>query len=166
MNSIVDWVLVELRSRQNPALIVARRAALLRNDGNIVDTDGSVGVTFKNAAYGSYYITVRHRNHLSLMSSVPVEFAPNSILYDFTKSQTSAYGQNSMAELTTGIFGMIAGDGDGNGSINDQDRNDIWSIQNGNMGYLNGDFNLDSGVTVKDTNNFWNVNQGKVAQVP
>lgn len=164
-SAIVDWVLVELRNSNNPAIVVARRAALLKDDGNILDTDGSTGVTFKNLAYGSYYISVRHRNHLSVMSAVPKEFAPNN-LYDFTKSQTSAFGQNSMAEIATGVYGMYAGDGDGNGNINEIDRNDIWSIQNGNMGYLNGDFNLDSGVTVKDTNDYWNMNQGKIAQLP
>jgi hypothetical protein len=166
LSAIVDWVLVELRSSQNPALVIARRAALLRNDGFIVDTDGNTTVTFKSVVYGSYYLAIRHRNHLSVMSAVAVELAPNGSLYDFTKSIASAYGQNPMAEISTGLFGMYSGDGDANGNINDVDRNDIWSVQNGNMGYLSGDYNLDSGVTIKDTNNYWNLNQGKVAQVP
>ena len=166
LSSIVDWVLIELRSSQNPESVISKRAALLRNDGVIIETDGTTGINFKNVLYGSYYITIRHRNHLSVMSSVPVQLSPSNILYDFTKSLANAYGQNSMTEITTGLFGMYAGDGDANGNINDIDRNDIWSVQNGNIGYLNGDYNLDSGVTVKDTNNYWNVNQGKAAQIP
>lgn len=165
-SSSTDWVLVELRSAQDPALVISRRACLLRNDGIIIEPNGTPGVTFKNLLYGSYYIAVFHRSHLAVMTSVPVSFSPDNSLYDFTNALTKAYGQSAMAEITTGIFGMYAGDGDGNGTINDIDRNNIWSNQNGTMGYLNGDFNLDSGVTVKDINDYWNFNEGKVTQVP
>ncbi len=165
LNGVVDWVLVELRNAQNPTQIVSRRAGLLRNDGVLLETDGTTGITFNNLLYGSYYISVRHRNHLAVMSSSPIQLAPSNS-YDFTKSLTSAFGQNAEVELVSGVFGMYAGDGNADGNIDDTDRNSIWSNQNGNMGYLNGDFNLDCGVTVKDTNNFWNVNQGKVTQIP
>jgi hypothetical protein len=161
-----DWVLVELRSAQNPAQVISRRACLLRNDGRIIETNGTLGVTFKNLLYGSYYIAVFHRNHLAVMTSVPVSFSPDNSLYDFTNALTKAYGQSAMAEITTGVFGMYAGDGDGNGTINEIDRSEIWSNQNGTMGYLNGDFNLDSGVTVKDINDYWNFNEAKFTQVP
>jgi hypothetical protein len=166
LSTTVDWILVELRSAQNPAQVISRRAGLLRNDGRIMDTDGSLGITFNNVLYGSYYIAVFHRNHLSVMSSVPILFAPDNNLYDFTTSQSKAYGQNAMVEISTGVFGMYSGDGDANGIINDIDRNELWSNQNGNLGYLNGDFNLDSGVTIKDINDFWNLNNGKSSQVP
>jgi methionine-rich copper-binding protein CopC len=165
-SSSTDWVLVELRSTQNPAQVISRRACLLRNDGRIIEPDGTLGVTFKNLLYGSYYIAVFHRNHLAVMTSVPVSFSPDNSLYDFTNALTKAYGQSAMAEITTGVFGMYAGDGDGNGTINEIDRSEIWSNQNGTMGYLNGDFNLDSGVTVKDINDYWNFNEGKFTQVP
>ncbi len=165
-SSSTDWVLVELRSAQNPAQIISKRACLLRNDGRIIEPDGTLGITFKNLLYGSYYIAVFQRNHLAVMTSVPVSFSPDNSLYDFTNAVTKAYGQSGMTEITTGIFGMYAGDADGNGTINESDRSEIWSNQNGTMGYLNGDFNLDSGVTVKDINDYWNFNEGKVTQVP
>jgi hypothetical protein len=162
----VDWVLIELRNAENPLQVISRRAGLLRNDGRIMEPDGSIGVTFKKVLYGSYYIAVYHRNHLAVMTSTPVLFNPGNTLYDFTNSSSKAYGQNAMIEIATGIFGMYAGDGNGDGIIYDSDRNEIWSYQNGNLGYLDGDFNLDSGVTIKDINEYWNLNQGKITQVP
>ncbi len=165
-SSRVDWVLVELRSAQNPTQVISRRAGLLRSDGRIMEANGTLGITFNNILYGSYYIAIFHRNHLAVMTATSVLFSPDNTLYDFSTAFTKAYGQNALTEISTGVFGMFAGDGDGNGTINDIDRNQIWSNQNGNMGYLNGDFNLDSGVTVKDINDFWNLNEGKVTQVP
>lgn len=161
-----DWILVELHSSQDPKQVIARRACLLRNDGRIMEPNGTVGVTFNNLFYGSYYIVVRHRNHLAVMSASPVSFSPNNDLYDFTISGNQAYGQNAMIQITSGVFAMYAGDGNGDGIIDNKDRDVIWNDQNGNMGYLNGDFNLDSGVTVKDINDFWNLNQNQNTQVP
>lgn len=165
-SSATDWVLVELHSAQDPSQIVAKRACLLRNDGRIMEPNGTLGVTFNNLFYGSYYIAVRHRNHLAVMSSSPVLFSPNNDLYDFTNSVNKAYGQNAMMQIASGVYAMYAGDGNGDGIIDDKDRDDLWNSQNGNMGYLNGDFNLDSGVTVKDINDFWNLNHDKKTQVP
>lgn len=165
-SSSTDWVLVELRSAQNPVQVISRRACLLRNDGRIIEPNGNLGVTFNNLLYGSYYIAVFHRNHLAVMTAVPVLFSPDNSLYDFTNALTKAYGQSAMTEMTTGIFGMYAGDGNGDGIVDDKDRNEVWSNQNGNLGYYNGDFNLDSGVTVKDINDYWNLNSGKRTQVP
>lgn len=166
VSSATDWMLVELHSAQDPSQIVAKRACLLRNDGRIMEPNGTLGVTFNNLFYGSYYIAVRHRNHLAVMSSSPVSFSPNNDLYDFTNSVNKAYGQNAMMQIASGVYAMYAGDGNGDGVIDDKDRDDIWNSQNGNMGYLNGDFNLDSGVTVKDINDFWNINHDKKMQVP
>ena len=45
-SSYVDWVLVELRNSSNPTQVVARRAAILKNDGTLLNTDGTTGVSF------------------------------------------------------------------------------------------------------------------------
>ena len=63
-SSYVDWVLVELRNSSNPTQVVARKAAILKNDGSLLNTDGNIGVPFSNLQAGSYYIAVFHRNHL------------------------------------------------------------------------------------------------------
>lgn len=69
---IVDWVVVELRDKDEPSTIVATRAALLRRDGRVVShEDASSAVSFDIEA-GEYYIAIRHRNHLGVMTSTAV----------------------------------------------------------------------------------------------
>ena len=165
-SSYVDWVLVELRNSSNPTQIVARRAAILNNDGTLLNTDGSTSVPFNGIEEGSYYIAVFHRNHLAIMSANPVQLTANSPVYDFTNEINKAYGTDPMVNLGDGKFGMYAGDGNSNGGVTITDRNEIWAPQNGTMGYLNGDFNLDGGVTASDVNLYWNINNGTMTQVP
>lgn len=66
---IVDWVLVELRDGTDATTTVMQRAALLRKDGTIVDLDGTSALAFKDLLLDDYYVVVRHRNHLGIMSS-------------------------------------------------------------------------------------------------
>ncbi len=75
---IVDWVLVELRSSADPSTVVATRAALLQSDGNVIDADllNRKAVGFIGVAAGDYYVAVRHRNHLGVMSKTTINF-PN-----------------------------------------------------------------------------------------
>ncbi|MCB0749494.1 MAG: hypothetical protein KDC90_18695, partial [Ignavibacteriae bacterium] len=76
-SDIVDWVLVELRTGGTPATatnIVETKAALLKQDGTIVDADGITNLNFSVAA-GNYYIVIYHRNHLPIMS--PTEITLN-----------------------------------------------------------------------------------------
>lgn len=115
--SIVDWVLVELRSGTDSASHVALQAAFVKSDGAVVDADGVSALTFSGIAHGSYYVVVRHRNHLPLMSASPVAFNGTATSYDFTTGQTQAFGTNPMFALAGGVFGMKAGDVDRNGSV-------------------------------------------------
>ncbi|MBK9097337.1 MAG: hypothetical protein IPM14_04280 [bacterium] len=165
-SAMVDWVLVELRNAANPSQIISSRAAILKNDGLLLEPNGSEGVFFTNVDPGSYYIAIHHRNHLAIMSAAPVELSLTSALYDFTNAMNKAYGQNPMVELGTGKYGMVATDGNADGVVNTSDRDNVWLIQNGNMGYLEGDFNMNSGVTIHDVNQLWNINNGKTTQVP
>ncbi len=71
-DDIVDWVLVELRDQSNAANIVATRAALLQRDGDVVDVDGVSPVHFPNITPDNYYVAVKHRNHLGVMTNMAV----------------------------------------------------------------------------------------------
>lgn len=64
---VVDWVRLELRSAGNPAQLVATRQALVLQDGRIVSTTGQFGILF-NVLHGNYFVAVRHRNHLGVMT--------------------------------------------------------------------------------------------------
>lgn len=164
---VVDWVLVELRTNIEANSKIATRAAFIKNDGSIVDLDGVSPVTF-SAQPGDYYLVIRHRNHLAVMSANTVELSESSSVYDFTVSQSQAYGTNPMKQLNTNVYGIISGDGNADGIVNTLDRVMIWRPQNGTTwDYTkSSDFNLDGGIDATDLNFFWRPNEGSVSQVP
>jgi len=76
-DAIVDWVFLELRDKSDNTTVVAARAALLQRDGDIVDVDGVSPVLFTNVVPGDYFVAVRHRNHLAIMTATPVPLDQN-----------------------------------------------------------------------------------------
>ncbi len=67
-DAIVDWVFVELRSKSDSTIVLASRSGLLQRDGDVVDLDGSRGLRFSGMKMDSYYVSVKHRNHLGVMT--------------------------------------------------------------------------------------------------
>lgn len=63
---VIDTVTVELRVDKDLPSDINKKALLLSN-GAIVDLDGVNQISF-NVIAGRYYIVVKHRNHLSVMS--------------------------------------------------------------------------------------------------
>ena len=117
------------------------------------------------AAAGVYYIVIRHRNHLAVMSNeVHSLAAGSSILYDFTTG-TDKYEGADAALLETGVYGMYAGDANNNQQVQNDDKNDIWKVQVGLAGYRSADFNLNGQVQNDDKNDIWKKNVGKGTQV-
>ena len=78
-DQIVDWIKLELRSISDRSVILATRSALLQRDGDIVDTDGISPVSFSidTNLHPTCYVSVRHRNHLSIMTDAPVLLTGN-----------------------------------------------------------------------------------------
>ncbi len=168
---VVDWVLLELHDDLPELNLVARRAAFLTSSGQVVDLNGTSPVEIRNLSAGSYYVVVRHRNHLAIMSASRLEFQPgDTIHYDFSDAMTRAYsnGSDPMKQIATGLFGMVAGDGDANGAVDDLDRQNVWLPQNGTAYSYDkyGDFNLDGAIDAIDFNTCWLVNRGRTSQVP
>ncbi len=163
----VDWVMIELRS--DLTTIVSRRAGLLLSDGSVVDIDGISPVSFKGISDGNYYIVVRHRNHLAIMTanSVPLS-AGSSVSYDFTSSQSQAYGTNAMVQLDVSYFGMIGGDGNADGTIDyPNDILNLWFPNFGLNGYMDSDNNMDGSVDYpNDVLSIWFPAFGLSTQVP
>jgi hypothetical protein len=146
---------------------VAKRAGFLLNDGSIVDLDGVSDLEFKVAIQNNLYAVIYHRNHLPVISASKLEKVDGVYHYDFSDDISKAYG-NSLAhkELMPGICGMIAGDAEANGTIDDSDILNTWKNQAGEKGYKQADFNLNKEVNNADKNNYWLPNTGAEGQVP
>ncbi|MFC2088357.1 FG-GAP repeat domain-containing protein, partial [Calditrichota bacterium] len=161
---VVDWVLIELRTGTTADTKVNTRAAFIKSDGSIVDLDGINEIGF-TATPGNYYVIIRHRNHLPVMSSVPLSLSINNpTLYDFTTDQIQAYGSNSMKDLGGGKWGMIAGDGNHDGTVLGEDYT-LYQINQGEESYHAADFNLDGAVLGEDYT-LYQINQGLESSVP
>ena len=146
---VVDWILLELRSGTSSSTIVARRAAFVKNDGSVVDLDGTSEVSFNGVSNGNYYVVVMHRNHLPVMSANAIPLSSNSPLYDFTTSPSQAFGTDALANLGGGKWGMYAGDSDTNGIINVLDYGNVSNFLF-DTGYRLGDLDLNGVVNVLD----------------
>ncbi len=146
--NVVDWVLLELRTGTGSASRVARRAAFIRNDGVIVDLNGTSPVSFPTAPIGNYFIVIHHRNHLSVMTPSAVALSQSSLLYDFSTGLAQYFGGNAKA-LGGGRFGMYGGDYSSDGFLDAADfigpDNDVFL-----SGYRKSDLNLDGFVDVSD----------------
>ena len=68
-DAVTDWVTVELRDATDPTIVVSTRSALVQRDGDVVDMDGVSAVKFVGVAAGNYYVAIKHRNHLSVMTA-------------------------------------------------------------------------------------------------
>ena len=75
-NDIVDWILIQLRDKNNSSIILESRSGLLKTDGSVFGPNGFEPPLFSTPP-GLYYISVKHRNHLSVMSAEPVYLGPN-----------------------------------------------------------------------------------------
>ncbi|MBK8615099.1 MAG: M36 family metallopeptidase [Flavobacteriales bacterium] len=106
-DAIVDWVLLELRSAVTPSVIVATRSALVQRDGDVVGTNGTSPVLFNSPA-GSYYVAVRHRNHLGCMTAAPLALTGAATSVDLTLAGTATYGTGARKDLG-GIQGLWTG---------------------------------------------------------
>ncbi len=162
--NVTDWVLIELRTGTGAGTRVAGRAAFVKSDGTIRDLDGTSLVNFPGLSDGNYYVVIYHRNHLAIMSANSVPLSGSSPIYDFTSSQTQAYGTNPMKALSGGYYGMLAGDANSDGTLTIADRN-LWRTFSGSAGYLLTDFTMDGTVTLADLNK-WRPNSGSASMVP
>lgn len=167
----VDSITVELRNAASASASTTRkfRPAWLLTDGTIrdfLDTTANF-VTFDTLA-GGYYLVISHRNHIPIMTATPqaLNGAVPGVPYDFTTSQSQAYGSNPMKAVAGGRFAMIAGDANGNGQVATSDINTLIRPRLGQSGYQNADINLNGQIQTSDINTFARPNLGKGTQVP
>ena len=99
----IDWVRAELRDGSDPSVLIAVRHALLQPSGYLIDPfTGDDFIQF-DALPGNYYLAIRHRNHLGVMTGVPVLLSSGpAVQLSFTTTASSTYGTE--AEQSVGNF--------------------------------------------------------------
>jgi len=170
--NVVDWVLVQLRETAGDAStayednIIATQAGFVLKNGSIVTLDGTSPMQFTVTVSYKLYAVVYHRNHLPVLSGGQLILNAGVYTWDFTSGAGQAYGGvNAHKQVGAGIWGMISGDGNADGQINNNDKNDVWKPEAGLSGYKPGDFSMNGQVDNVDKNDLWKANSGKSSQV-
>ena len=166
-DGMVDWILVEAwtgdPNSSTPMQVVERRVGMLMEDGWIRDIDGMSSLRFYDIdpyVNRQYYYVVRHRTHLDIMTSQPLN-TPTGHYYQFTKGSHKSFGNAQQKQLDTYNSGMYSGDYDGNGIINNIDFN-LWMADNASiLEYLNWDGD-GNGIINNIDFNIWTNNKSKI----
>lgn len=174
--TVVDWVLISLRSDPDDGSeVLCQRAALLHNDGSVEFVDGDDCCSLDPGQ--SYYVVVEHRNHLIVMSDSPVGVVDGKLSYDFRDKQSylnDPFNSGSFVrqkEVLPGVFAMIAGNGDQ--SLSASEDTDITASDYSKwLGagpltqiYSIVDYNMDGEVSALDFD-LWQQNSPSFTSVP
>ena len=121
-NAIVDWVFLELRSSSNPATVIANKRALIQRDGDIVsNVDGVSPIYFSMVPNGDYYVTVKHRNHLGIMSENAISLnGCSTTSVDFTtlpSVYTNLYLAMGPRKLIGSVYALWPGNANNNKNV-------------------------------------------------
>lgn len=149
--SVVDWIVVELRSSASPSTRLYTKSGLVRRDGTVTNADGSSPFII-SAPSGNYYISIIHRNHLGIMThdALPISSSQTSI--DFTLTSTPTWGTSGRAQVGSTMMlwsGNVNSDGELKYIGSNNDRDYILLAIGGSTptdvitGYLREDVNMD-----------------------
>ncbi len=127
---IPDTVTVYLRNNSSPYGIVDSVKSNLSSSGTGI-------FSFSNVLNGiNYYIHIKHRNSVETWSSSAQSFTSDSMNYNFTVSNTQAFGSNMIqADDSPVVFAIYSGDVNQNGYI---DLSDITTVYNEAISFATG----------------------------
>ena len=167
-NAVIDWILVELRSATLPEQVVATKSALLTKTGRVAATDGSSSIFFSNVPSGSYFVSLKHRNHLGICTGNSYILSPTSTFIDFSSPSTDLWDEHPTNDLN-GKMSLWPGDVNSDGRVifqgpqNDvififfhiiQDQLNTESLANFvSIGYATQDVNMDGYTIFQGPNN-------------
>ena len=156
---MVDWILVELRDKNDPKIIRYSKPCLIDGEGNFKDaSDNDNGILFSAIVDDDYYIAIKHRNHFGVMSATaqdlttPANF--KSLAYNLYQQDDTHYtfDLDGHRALTSGKY-MVAGFTAISGQYSPY--TEVWRAYNAlAYGYLPADFNLDGSIDLIE-HSFW-----------
>jgi hypothetical protein len=143
-DDIADQITIELHASGNYGTPVESFTEV-----NLLQ-DGTASFAIPTGLAGSYYITIKHRNHLETVSANPIDFTDLTLAYDFTTAAAQAYGSNQKS-LSGGVFGIYGGDVNGDGVLTGADLVAAnANVRAGSAGYIATDTNGDGVMTGAD----------------
>ena len=148
----IDWVLI--MTRDAAGTILHQAAGFISATGELLNTDGTLGIPIKDAL--NNYISIHPRGHLAVLSAQPY----TGELYDFTISDTTVKGLGQLKQIADKYL-LHAGDYDASGIINSTDFNN-WKVQGAVINQylpIDGDGN---GIVNNKDYNLWIQNRSKV----
>jgi hypothetical protein len=161
-STVVDWVLVSLRSNPDSLKATYRGVGLLRSNGQVTMVTTCPVLPTKSA----YFVLVEHRNHLGVMTPAALPVTDGKLRFDFTTQQSFVRKDPPTAgQLQLGsTYLMYAADGLKTPSAQNFDINygdsGLWKTESGLFDrYLRSDFNLDADVNFSDQG-LWKKNSG------
>jgi hypothetical protein len=168
-STIVDWVLVTVRSDSMSAdSVVAQKAGLLHRDGVIEFLDKCWTLPFGKR----YFVVVEHRNHLGVMSPSG-QFLTNGSVFNHDFTMLDSYIWNNPISTgqkwVNGKWVLLTGDNRKNTFSSNFDINFLdrlyWKTQSGIFdAYQDSDLNMDADVNFID-GWFWKRNNGQYSRV-
>ena len=97
--NVVDWILLELRETAN-GNAVASKSVFLNKNGMVVTDDASSETINLTAPSNQYFLVIKHRNHLPVMSSSQLNLNKSTpVFYDFTTGSDKFYGSGGAVQL-------------------------------------------------------------------
>ena len=180
--------------------VIARKSAFLLSNGRVVDAEDYAGldspdpdnctiddagnllgsnacpdVEFEVSVNENLYVVVRHRNHLGVMSAVPVVGDSGGVyMYDFGVNVERAVGgsrgqkdfiSSGLNRQAAGVAMMAVGDLDGNEIVQPSDIVGLSSSLRDD-GYVTADLNLDGRVGLEDVATFGRGNLFRASNIP
>jgi hypothetical protein len=106
-DAIVDHVLLEVRDAIDPSIILHTRYCFLQRDGDVVPSPPGTTCAL-NVPPGNYYVAIRHRNHLAVMTANAIALGSTDVLVDLTSPNTATYGTSATKPLN-GVQVLRAG---------------------------------------------------------
>ncbi|MFK7845926.1 MAG: SdrD B-like domain-containing protein [Rhodothermales bacterium] len=145
-DSIVDWLLIEIRDTADTRIVLDRFAALLLHDGTVAGMDGHT--LFPVPQAGSFYLSVQHRNHLGVLTAQPVPTVGTTLFADLTQVANvyvNPVESGAPSILVDGKAMLLQGDETSDNQVNSLDLGGVMN-QYFTIGNKTSDINLD-GVT-------------------
>jgi hypothetical protein len=104
-NAVVDWVLIEIRPESNPDSTLLSIPGLIQRDGDVIDpVTGSNLLSLGNINIGNYFITLKHRNHLTIRTANAIKLLGGTNTIDLTTNNSSTIEANHTVDEGTHLW--------------------------------------------------------------